>query len=154
MRRRGFKFESTAVEDSGKHDGPRSPTAQYVDDDSWTSIDAYHTRLSRAVDAEGRPQSSRTMKDLIETIDKVILTLRGEVNERAVDFHEVVRRAQSIGLTLAGPYSSPSAFAFSISVSEIIRSSGSPLSPVTGVKWSLSIYGVGLPLRKSRNSLA
>lgn len=68
---------------------------EFIDDDSWRSIEAYHTRLVRAVEAEDQPQAIGSMKDLIETISKVILTLRGEVIERTADFHEVVGRAQA-----------------------------------------------------------
>jgi hypothetical protein len=30
------------------------PRPDYVDDDSWTTIDAYHARLRRAVDVEDK----------------------------------------------------------------------------------------------------
>lgn len=97
------------------------PRPEYIDDDSWRSIEAHHQRLLRAVDAEDRPQAIGSMKDLIETISKVILTLRGEVIERAVDFHEVVGRAQGAierqpgqGLAQAEPIRSISQSALTI----------------------------------------
>jgi len=68
----------------------------YVDDDSWQNIAAHHERLIRAVDAEDRPQAIGSLKDLMETIAKVILTLRGEVIERAAKFPQVVVRAQEV----------------------------------------------------------
>lgn len=126
---------------------------EYIDDESWRSIEAYHERLVRAVDAEDQPQAIGSMKDLIETISKVILTLRGEVIERAADFHEVITRAQAAierqpghGLAQAEPIRSISQSALTIArrLGEIRNDLGTGHGRALEPRVESEIYSVGL----------
>jgi hypothetical protein len=125
----------------------------YIDDDSWESIEAYHARLIRAVEAEDKPQAIGSMKDLIETISKVILTLRGEVIERAADFHEVARRAQAAierqpghGLAQAEPIRSISQSALTIArrLGEVRNDFGTGHGRALEPRVETEIYSIGM----------
>lgn len=126
---------------------------EYIDDDSWRSIEASHARLVRAVGAGDHPQAIGSMKDLVETISKVILTIRGEVIERTADFHELVGRAQAAierqpgqGLAQVEPIRSISQSALTIArrLGEIRNDFGTGHGRAVEPQVELEIYVVGM----------
>lgn len=81
-----------------------------IQDSSWKAINANVERLHRAIEAEDRYQAVGVAKELVESVAKSVLAVRGEAVSMTIKFsnlidkaHAALERQPGAGLTRADP---------------------------------------------------